>query len=166
MSRYYPHTEYAEDQPYSKAILTAHVVDRAFQSGAAIGFTTGVIRSLIRKQALATTILAPTGYGALIGAGLMVPLLPYYMKDKTDIEWKDRSWRLLENEGQKEVDDWTSVGLVGGTIAALRSEAFRQGRSGRWIKVVGGAATGELLGIMGYMAWRYGVHGGKWPQKS
>ena len=166
MSRWYPHTEYAEDQPHARVILTGHVVDRAFQTGATIGLATGAIRSLIRRQPLASTILKPTGYGALIGAGLMIPLLPFYMKDKTDIEWKDRSWRLLENEGQKEVDDFASVGFVGGVVAAARSEAFRQGRSGRWVKLVGGAAAGELLGVMGYMAWRYGIHGGKWPQKA
>ena len=166
MSRFYPHTEYAEDQPYAKTILTAHVLDRGFQSGAIIGLAAGAIRSLIRKRPLATAILTPTGAGALIGTALMVPGLPFYMWDKTDIEWKDRSWRLLENEGQKEVDDWSSVGFVGGAVAAARSEAYRQATKGRLLKLIGGAAVGDLLGVMGYMAWRYGVQGGKWPSKS
>jgi hypothetical protein len=95
----------------------------------------------------------------------MIPGLPFYMSGKTDIEWKDRSWRLLENEGQKEVDDWSSVGFVGGVIAAARSEAFRQATKGRLLKLIGGGALGDLLGVTGYMAWRYGVHGGKWPSK-
>ena len=166
MSRFYPHTEYAEDQPYPKTILTAHVLDRGFQSGAVIGLASGVIRSLIRKRPLATAILTPTGTGALIGTALMIPGLPFYMSGKEDIEWRDRSWRLLENEGQKEVDDWSSVGFVGGVIAAARSEAYRQATKGRVLKLIGGGALGDLLGVTGYMAWRYGVHGGKWPNKT
>ena len=166
MSRFFPHTDYAEDQPYAKTILTSHVLDRAFQSGAFIGLGIGAVGSLIRRKAIATAILGSTGYGAIIGTALMIPGLPTYMASKTDIEWKDRSWRLLENEGQKEVDDWSSVGFVGGAVTAARSEAFRQAKRGRWVKLVGGAAMGDLVGVMGYMVWRYGVHGGKWPQKT
>lgn len=87
------------------------------------------------------------------------------MSGKTDIEWKDRSWRLLDNEGQKEVEDWSIVGFVSGAVATARSEAFRQAKSGRWVKLAGGAALGDLVGVMGYMVWRYGMHGGKWPGK-
>lgn len=166
MSRFFPHTDYAEDQPYTKTILTAHVLDRAFQSGAVVGLGIGAVRALIRRRRFATAILGPTGYGAIIGTALMIPGLPSYMASKTDIEWKDRSWRLLENEGQKEVDDWSSVGFIAGTLAAARSEAFRQARSGRWVKLIGGGAVGDLLGVTGYMVWRYGVNGGKWPEKT
>lgn len=164
MSRFWPHSEYAEDQPAAKWILTGHVFDRTFQTGAFIGLSAGVARSLIQRRPLASAILYPTGYGALVATAVMIPGLPLYMRGKTDIEWKDRSWRLLENEGQKEVDDFASVGFIGGAIAALRSQAFRQVQQGRWIRLVGGAAVGELLGVTGYMVWRYGVHGGKWPQ--
>ena len=166
MSRYYPHTEYAEEQPYAKTILTAHVLDRSFQTGAVFGLATGTLRSLIKRRPIAGTILSSTGYGALMGFAVMIPVIPMYMSGKTDIEWKDRSWRLLENEGQKEVDDWSSVGFVGGALATARSEAFRQARSGKFVRLMGGGALGDLLGVMGYMVWRYGVHQGKWPQKS
>ena len=165
MSRFFLHTEYAEDQPYARTILTTHVLDRGFQSGAVIGLGIGAVRSLVRRQPIATAILRSTGLGAIIGTALMIPGLPFYMWNTSDIEWQDRSWRLLENEGQKEVDDWTSVGFVGGALATARSEAFRQARSGRWLKLIGGTAVGELLGVAGYMVWRYGVHGGKWPQQ-
>ena len=165
MSRYFPHSDYAEDQPYARTILTAHVLDRGFQTGAIFGLLTGSIRSLIRKQALAKTVLLPTGYGAIIGTASMVPALAVRMYGREDIEWKDRSWRLLENEGQMEVDDWSSVGFVAGVVATARREAGRQVRAGRWVRLAGGAALGECVGIMGYMVWRYGVHGGKWPSK-
>ena len=95
----------------------------------------------------------------------MVVGLPIYMAGKTDIEWKDRSWRLLEHEGQMEVDDWSTVGSVAGALAALRSPAVRVGGRVNLVRFAGGAAMGDLLGVAGYMCWRYGVHGGKWPEK-
>lgn len=165
MSRYYPHSEYAEDQPRAKTILTTHVLDRASQSGAFIGLSIGATRSLLRRQPLASAALPSTGYGALIGLGSMIIGLPIYMYGKTDIEWKDRSWRLLENEGQKEVDDFGSVGFVGGGLAALRSPAVRVAGRVNVVRLVGGATMGELLGVAGYMVWRYGVNGGKFPDK-
>lgn len=151
MSRYFPHADYAEDQPYGKTILTAHVLYRGFQTGAVIGLGIGAARSLVRRKPFAIVALAQTGYGALVGTVLMIPGLPFYMYNKTDIEWKDRSWRLLENEGQKEVDDWSSVGFVGGALAALRSPAVRQAGRVSLVRIAGGAALGDLLGVTGYM---------------
>ena len=78
MSRYWPHAEYAEDQPYGKTILTVHVFDRAFQTGAVIGLGIGAARSLLRRKPYVTA-LAQTGYGALVGTALMIPMLPFYM---------------------------------------------------------------------------------------
>ncbi|KAG0646459.1 hypothetical protein D0Z07_7573 [Hyphodiscus hymeniophilus] len=37
MSRLWPHTPYAEDQPFSRSILTTHVLTRAIQTGSLIG---------------------------------------------------------------------------------------------------------------------------------
>ena len=151
MSRHFPHADYAEDQPLGKTILTSHVLYRGFQTGAVIGLGIGAVRSLIRRNPF-VTVLAQTGYGALVGTALMIPGLPFYMWNKTDIEWKDRSWRLLENEGQKEVDDWSTVGSVGGALAALRSPAVRQAGRFSIVRLAGGAALGDLLGVTGYMA--------------
>lgn len=160
-----PHPEYAEDQPYARTFLAYHVICRGFQSGAVIGIGLGAARSLIRSKPIAKALLASTGSGAIIGTALMIPMLPMYMWNKTEIEWQDRTWRLLENEGQKEVDDWSSVGFVGGALATARTEAFKQAKSGRWVKFAGGAAVGDLIGVTGYMIWRYGIHRGKWPEK-
>lgn len=96
----------------------------------------------------------------------MAPMIPIYMRGKTDIEWRDRSWRLLENEGQKEVDDFSSVGFLGGAAVAASREVGRQIVSGRWMRIIGGAAVGDVVGIAAYMVWRYGVHGGRWPEKA
>lgn len=108
------------------------------------------MRSLLRRKPFVTA-LAQTGYGALVGTALMIPALPFYMHNRTDIEWKDRSWRLLENEGQKEVDDWSTVGFVGGALAAARSPAVRIAGRVSLVRLAGGAALGDLVGVAGYM---------------
>jgi hypothetical protein len=163
MSRFFPRAEYAEDQPYSKTILTYHVLYRGWQTGAVIGLSVSGIRYLLGRNPL---LLLSTGRGALIGTALMIPGLPMYMRGKTEIEWQDRSWRLLENPGQVEVDSWGSVGFVGGAVVAARREMGKQIVRGRWMRVAGGAAVGDLVGVVGYMVWRYGVNRGKWPKKA
>lgn len=81
------------------------------------------------------------------------------MRGKEEIEWRDRSWRLLYNRGQVECDDWTYVGMVGGGAMGVVKGG------GGWRGVAGGLGTGSLLGMVGYMGWRYGVNGGKFEEK-
>jgi hypothetical protein len=83
------------------------------------------------------------------------------MFGREDIEWKDRSWRLLNNKGQIEVDNWI---LIGGAIGAMLSA--RRGRTVLSLsrRVVSGLGIGTVGGTLGYMGWRYGVNGGKWPE--
>jgi hypothetical protein len=87
----------------------------------------------------------------------MVPSTIGQMWGKEEIEWEDRSWRLLENKGQMAVDDWSLVGTAAGLIAGLRAQPFSAWR------VAGGAGIGSMIGVGGYMVWRHGVHGGRWP---
>jgi len=44
-----------------------------------------------------------TGVFAQIATGLMAFAVPGRMFGREEIEWKDRSWRLMENKGQLEV---------------------------------------------------------------
>ncbi|PYI02327.1 hypothetical protein BO78DRAFT_224780 [Aspergillus sclerotiicarbonarius CBS 121057] len=116
-----PHPPYAEDQPLAHLILTTHVLHRAFQLGTGIGLFAGTARSLffsssssaLPKPVTATTTRAPTAItnllrpsalGGLAGITIFSLLLPVQMWGKQIIEWQDRSWRLLENRGQVEVD--------------------------------------------------------------
>ncbi len=162
MSHLIPHPPYAEDQPYARTYLTTHVLHRTFQTGSVIGLTITAIRTLLRRN---PAMLLTTGRSALIATAIMVPGMPIYMASKTAIEWQDRTWRLLENQGQREVDEWSAVGLVTGAVVALRREAGAQVRGGRWARMAGGAGVGSLGGVVGYLGWRYGVRGGKWPEK-
>ncbi|MCJ1256292.1 hypothetical protein MMC24_004113 [Lignoscripta atroalba] len=168
MSRYFPHSDYAEDQPFFKTLLTAHVLYRGFQSGSMLGIVAGTTRSLLllRGSTLAAigplvraTIERSAGVGGVMGTGLLAVSLTARMWGREEIEWRDRSWRLLENQGQMEVDDWSLAGAVLGAVAVTMST--RRGELRRWRRVVGGAGIGSMAGVMGYMAWRYGVRGGK-----
>ena len=80
------------------------------------------------------------------------------MWGREEIEWKDRSWRLLENSGQVECDDWTYAGMLGAGVWALRE-------GGGWTSAIGRVGTGSVVGMMGYLGWRYGVKGG-WKEEA
>jgi len=54
-----------------------------------------------------------------------------------------------------EVDDWS---LGGAVVGALATGVRRAG----FLAVTGGTAVGSLVGVAGYLGWRYGVKKGKW----
>jgi hypothetical protein len=160
MTSLFPHTQYAEDQPLYHTILTGHVIYRGFQTGAIIGLATGVARSLynggdsktVASSKSPASIVRSVGFGSTIGGGLLAVILPVYMMGKTDIEWKDRSWRLLENKGQVAVDDWSGIGaLLGVGSLALRGSSFPIALG--WKEVMGRAALGSIAGIVALQAW-------------
>ncbi|KAF6824896.1 hypothetical protein CPLU01_10574 [Colletotrichum plurivorum] len=185
MSRYFPHPPYAEDQPLSHTILTVHVLGRGYTTGAVVGLGALSVGSLYKRirgvaaaKITATTsstaptlratgvhrVLRSTGTASLIGMGLMGLALAGRMQGREDIEWRDRAWRLLENAGQVETDDWT----VGGTVAGLVGlgvwrQAGGAAAAGGARVVAGAAGLGSVVGTVGYLAWRYGVHKGRFP---
>ena len=166
MSRFFPHTDYAEDQPMPYTILTTHVLYRGFQTGAVVGHSFKLARSLFSKSTIMSkeTILASTlrstGVGALTGTVLMVPGLYMRIRGRDEIEWKDRSWRLLENKSQMAVDDFSVVGTAVGTLAGARQVMANQTFQSKVYKVAGGAGIGSILGVVVYMGWWYGLKGG------
>ena len=93
------------------------------------------------------------------------------------IEWQDRSWRLLRNIGQVEVDDWSAAGMAMAVVVMMAKgssnrrqtmELEGQGKKSGgllfrtlglgWKGAVGGVGMGSLIGVLGYLAWR-GVRG-------
>ena len=167
MSLLFPHTSYAEDQSLSSLILTTHVLNRGFQSGILLGSLYGAGRFTFSCGATKASaffgipLLRSAGVGGAVGVGLMVVGLPIRMWAREEIEWKDRAWRLLENKGQLECDTYGTIGTVAGLLGGASSNSIR--KSG-WISVAGGAGVGSLIGVVGYMAWRYGVNRGKWEE--
>ncbi|KUJ06749.1 uncharacterized protein LY89DRAFT_692348 [Mollisia scopiformis] len=169
MSRFWPHTPYAEEQPLSHTILWTHVLTRAVTAGSIVGTGVGISTVLLRnfniiKQrippaSLASTIVRSSGTGAVVATGLLCIALPIRMLGREEIEWQDRSWRLIENKGQVECDDWTYPGMTAGAVAfALRGQCLG------WMGAVGSIGLGSVGGMMGYMGWRHGVKGGKFEE--
>ncbi|KAK9235389.1 hypothetical protein V1525DRAFT_410167 [Lipomyces kononenkoae] len=159
MSRFFPHTAYAEDQPLYHTVLTAHVLYRGFQAGAVAGTVIGVVTLFVKSSKLPAwlALQRSAGVGSLFGIGAMMVALPLRMFDKTEIEWKDRSWRLLENQGQLAVDDWSLPGT-----ALLPIFMYLQNREGAqlgWRIAMGRAGIGSMAGIAGYLFWSRLVKG-------
>ncbi|KAL9051497.1 MAG: hypothetical protein Q9162_005970 [Coniocarpon cinnabarinum] len=194
MSRFCPRAEYAEDQPWGKTVLAAHVLHRGFQSGALLGSVAGALRfattqrttptstssasansTMMRKPQVSSTsssalsatsarpqitgrLIAGAGTGSVVGTVIATIALWGRMNGREDIEWRDRSWRLLQNRGQVEVDDWSIIGAVAG--AAGSSVIKGAAAIPPWKRLLGGAGLGNVAGVAAYMVWRYGVHGG------
>lgn len=171
MSRYFPHPEYAEDQPYARTILTTHVLHRGFQLGAFLGCVGGLSYSTYRylrptvppapapqptfRNLFLPTTLRVTGTGATAGLGLMILGVTARMWGREEIEWQDRAWRLLENEGQMSTDDWSLEGMAIGVILAILTA--RRGMiaiKNRPLAIVGAAGVGSLIGTESSMEWR------------
>lgn len=89
----------------------------------------------------------------------MVVGLAGRMWGREDIEWRDRSWRLLQNPGQVEVDDWSVIGTAAGMAALAVSKSASDVGVPR--RILGGAGIGSVAGTVGYMMWRYGIKGGE-----
>lgn len=166
MSRFFPHSSHAEEQPYAHTLLWSHILYRGFQTGTTLGlaftaaqYTYKTIRKSPRSPLLSAASLSTTGRWAIAATLLMVPSTIGQMWGKEEIEWQDRSWRLLENKGQMEVDDVSLIGTAVGMAAGFRARPFSVWR------VAGGAGVGSMVGVGGYMIWRHGIHRGKWPER-
>jgi len=170
MSRFFPHTAYAEDQPLSRTILYVHVLTRAVQAGSVVGIGIGsslsalrffnIVKSRIPPSTFASTVLRSSGTSALVATGILAVALPMKMWGREGIEWKDRSWRLLENKGQVECDDWTYGTMVLGGLGAVPGY-----RTFGWRGAVGSIGLSSVAGMLGYMGWRYGMKGGKFDEE-
>jgi hypothetical protein len=107
-------------------------------------------------------LLIGSGTGVAYGLVLAVLATTGRMWSREEIEWKDRAWRLMENKGQLETDDFTYAGMAAGLAGAAIGPGYAKVG---WRGLVGGAGAGSVLGMLAYMGWRYGVKGGKWPEE-
>ncbi|KAJ5217370.1 hypothetical protein N7468_010378 [Penicillium chermesinum] len=149
MSHFFPTTEYAEDQTLSRTILTTHVLSRGFELGSAIGLLSRGTRSLIKRQSpTAASLLRAASTGGIIGTCCVGVGLVGRMWGREEIEWKDRSWRLRNNQGQLAIDNWSEPAAALGAVAG--ASGYFSGPTG-WRGVVGGAGVGSLVGVIGCM---------------
>jgi hypothetical protein len=149
MSHFFPKALYAEDQPLATTILTTHVVYRGFQTGALLGPLGRAALSLRTKSPLtSTSLLRAAGTGGVVGTGILGVALIGRMWGREEIEWKDRSWRLMNHKGQVAVDDWSQVGVViGAALGATRVGVLR------WRGVIGAGGIGSLVGVVGCLGY-------------
>lgn len=165
MSRFFPQAAYEEDQKYGYTILTTHVLTRGLQTGSLLGTSIGASVYLYRRARslpssnFTTALLRSTGVGAVTGTALLGVALVARMWGREQIEWQDRSWRLLANKGQVECDDWTYSGMGVGLLGGLSQRGLG------WRGIAGGVGVGSVMGMVGYMGWRYGVKGGKFDEE-
>ncbi|KAF2830037.1 hypothetical protein CC86DRAFT_285578 [Ophiobolus disseminans] len=155
MTSLFPHPTYAEDQPRASAILYLHVIRAssmtfAFFSLAQFPFT--LLRNSYRKTSTSiSTLVARTiqtsGRAFVIGSVVGALATWGRMRGREEIEWQDRAWRILENEGEVNTDWAVLTGATGGALVA--AAAARRGAMpvsvGR--AMLGGAGAGSSVGI-------------------
>jgi hypothetical protein len=121
---------YAEDQQYSKLILSTHVIHRGFNLGAIVGIGASLARTgYYKARPSKATFPIPYGStplsqtlrfaarGGLFGLAFGALALGGRMYSKSLIEWQDRSWRLLQHSTQNQTDHWSLIGAGLGVIA-------------------------------------------------
>ncbi|KAJ1555648.1 hypothetical protein HK405_015108 [Cladochytrium tenue] len=151
MNRVFATRDLTEDQDNAHLILHLHVASRsamllsAVGSVAAVGAATAaavrrrpalLFRRLARYNA-AAAVLGPAALGPLMTEGRM--------RGRAEIEWQDRSWRILLNRGQNAMDTGSAVGAVVGAavVPALLPASLGVGTL---TAVLAGAAIGNLAG--------------------
>lgn len=155
MTSLFPHPQYAEDQPNAQAILYLHVIRASAMSFSflAIPFTgISLLASRLRKQPITldtvlSRILLNSGRGLVLGAVAGATMTWGRMRGKEEIEWQDRSWRLLENQGEV-LTDWETIGATG--VGAFAGVAVaRRGAVPLSIgqAALGGAGFGSGTGV-------------------
>lgn len=157
MTSLFPHPQYAEDQPAAHAILYLHVMRASAMTFSFLSLPyTGLslLASRLRTQpqphtsSILTRTLLNSGRGLVFGTFAGAAMTWGRMRGRDEVEWQDRSWRLLENKGEVDTDLET-VGAAGvGAVAAV--VASRRGgvplgiaRAG-----LGGAGLGLGSGVL------------------
>ncbi|KAF1836041.1 hypothetical protein BDW02DRAFT_260603 [Decorospora gaudefroyi] len=155
MTSFLPHPVYAEDQPYARSILYIHVMRASamsFSFFSLFQFPASVVAARYHKtpvdynMILART-LKTSGRALILGTAAGALMTWGRMRGREEIEWKDRSWRILENNGEVKTD-WVTLGAAaGGATGAL--VAARGGRLPLSVSsaVLGGAGVGMAAGV-------------------
>ncbi|KAL8690153.1 MAG: hypothetical protein Q9218_004336 [Villophora microphyllina] len=164
MAMILPHAVYAEDQPYARTILTIHCLHRGFTSGAILGmvapFARSAFNTISRRPAPVYTVpftsrlLSSAAAGSIGGTVFTAFGMTARMWGREEIEWKDRSWRLLANDTQNAEDgnsvDMMVAGALIGVFATRRGGSLAKEVTGasRSRMIVGGAAVGSVFGTL------------------
>ena len=156
MTSLFPHPLYAEDQPFARSILYLHVMRASamsFSFFSLLQFPASIIAARYRNSPIDYAIilsrtLRTAGRGLVLGTAAGAIMTWGRMRGREEIEWKDRSWRILENHGEVKTD-WVTLGAAGtGAVGALL--AARSGRVPITVgnAMLGGAGVGMGTGVL------------------
>jgi hypothetical protein len=145
---------YAEDQTNAHSILYLHVIRASTMSFAFISllrFPISVVRARysnipVMMSALTSSTLRSSGRAGALGAAVGAFATWGRMRGREEIEWQDRAWRILGNQGENQTD-WATMsgvgaGAVAGVVAARRGVIPPSVGSA----MSGGAAAGSAVG--------------------
>lgn len=107
-------------------------------------------RPLLLRPGFLSGAVVGGGKGVIGGTALMTLALAGRMWGKEEIEWKDRAYRLLHNQGQVAADDGILVGAALGTLVVASSGV----QTAKWTLRLGGAGLGAFAGMLGVGMWR------------
>jgi|NOAtaT_6_FD_contig_51_3757048_length_660_multi_2_in_0_out_0_2 hypothetical protein len=107
------------DVKTSQNILYGHALLKGVQTGAFLGVVCGSLFYLKnRKASSLMSNINKFSNGGQVLFGSIVPAMVYLkMKEKENIEWQDRAWRLAYNKNQNVVDNASIVGGILGFVA-------------------------------------------------
>jgi hypothetical protein len=155
MASLFAHPVYAEDQPYAHTILYLHVMRASamtFSFFSLFRFPASLVAARYRKipvdyNAISAQTLRGSSRAFALGTTAGALMTWGRMRGREEIEWKDRSWRIIENNGEVRTD-WVTLGgagagAVAGLIAARRGAVpMNVGRA-----ALGGAGIGMASGV-------------------
>lgn len=155
----FPIAEYAENQEFPRVILYTHVIHRMVNLSTGIAVISTGARFAYRKlrppsdptkvailqQSITKSLVSASYKSMLIGPAVGAIATTLLMRNKALIEWQDRSWRLLSNNGQNLTDKWSLGGLViGGALGTVVSRRYKISLPKA---VTGSAGLGCLAGL-------------------
>jgi hypothetical protein len=117
------------DVKTSQGILYGHALLKGVQTGAFLGVVCGSLFYLKNRKAssLISHINKFSNGGQVLFGSIVPAMVHLRMKEKENIEWQDRAWRLAYNKNQNVVDNasiaggilgFAAVGSVGVGVAA------------------------------------------------
>ncbi|CAK4077982.1 unnamed protein product [Aphanomyces euteiches] len=134
-----------EEQQFAKEVLYAHVMARSVQlcAGLATAGTLASIPFVQQSIPIVTRVLTNNSRAVLVGL-VVGPVMTFgRMQDQTLVDWQDRSWRLLQNPGQNNVD----IGMTAGAIVCAAAAAVATNRPHIATRILGGAGIGSVAGL-------------------
>ncbi|KAJ3330758.1 hypothetical protein HDU76_004931 [Blyttiomyces sp. JEL0837] len=148
MDKVFKLANYTEDQQNSHLVLHSHVAARSINATTTLTSTGVVIGKLLAKKKwpLGAGLLRANTYAVIAALAIGPIMTEARMSGKSEIEWQDRAWRILQNQNQLKVDE---LEVYGAGIGALTGGLLMRYKGvGLVTRTVGGAGLGIALSLI------------------